>query len=71
MNRKLKLVSKYILSQPQKQAVAIHVFPNISRSKGNQIMKFGHLAEYNMREKHFSWKIIQKNVVEKLFADTF
>ena len=27
----------------------IHILSNISRSKGNQIMKFSHLKEYNMR----------------------
>ena len=36
-------------SQPGKQTIAIHILPNISRSKGNQIMKFGQLIEYNMR----------------------
>ena len=25
----------------------IHLLPNISRSKGNQIMRFGQLKEYN------------------------
>ena len=29
--------------------MAIHILPNISRSKGNQTMKFGELIEYNMR----------------------
>ena len=28
--------------------IAIHILPNISRSKGNQTMKFGQLMEYNM-----------------------
>ena len=28
----------------------IHILPNISRSKGNQIIRFGHLIEYNMRD---------------------
>ena len=32
-------------SQPGKQTIAI--LPNISRSKGNRIMKFGQLMEYN------------------------
>ena len=32
-----------------KQAVVIHVYPNISKSKGIQTVKFGHLIEYNMR----------------------
>ena len=27
----------------------MHIFPNISRSKGNQAMKFGQLIEYGMR----------------------
>ena len=32
-----------------KSQPAIHILPNISRSKGNQIMKYGQLIEYNMR----------------------
>ena len=27
----------------------MHILPNLSRSKGNQAMKFGQLIEYNMR----------------------
>ena len=37
-------------SQPGKQTNAIHILPNISRSKGNQEMKFSQLIEYNMRK---------------------
>ena len=37
-------------SQPGKQAMAIHIFPNISRGQGNLTMIFGHLLEYNMRK---------------------
>ena len=36
-------------SQRGLQTIAIHILPNISRSKGNQTMKFGQLIEYNMR----------------------
>ena len=36
-------------SQRRKQTIATHIFPNISRSKGNQAMKFGQLIEYNTR----------------------
>ena len=36
-------------SQTAKQTISIHILPNISRSKGNQIMKFGQLIEYNMK----------------------
>ena len=34
---------------PGKQTIAIQIQPNISRSKGNQTMKFDLLTEYNMR----------------------
>ena len=33
-------------SQPGQQTIAIHIFPNISRSKGNYTMKLGQLIEY-------------------------
>ena len=36
-------------SQPGYQTIVIHILPNISRSKGNQTMKFGHLIECNMK----------------------
>ena len=36
-------------SQPGQQTIVIHVLPKISRSEGNQTMKFGQLTEYNMR----------------------
>ena len=36
-------------SQPEKQTIAIHILPNILRSKGNQRMKIDQLIEYNMR----------------------
>ena len=29
------------------EIITIHILPNISKSKGNQIMKFGQLVEYN------------------------
>ena len=36
-------------SQPGLKTIAIHILINISRSKGNQTMKFGQLKEYNMK----------------------
>ena len=36
-------------SQIGKQLITIHIFPNISRSKNNQAMKFSQLIEYNVR----------------------
>ena len=37
------------MSQPGYRTIAVHILSNISRSKGNQTMKFGQLIEYNMR----------------------
>ena len=56
-------------SQPAQKAFGMHIFPNISRRKGNQTMKFGHLIEYNMRK--IFLKNYTQNVVEKLFPDPF
>ena len=37
---KIRLVSKFMMSQPGKQTIAIHIFPNILISKVNQTMEF-------------------------------
>ena len=37
------------MSQTMKLVITIHILPNISRSKGNQTMKFGQFIECNMR----------------------
>ena len=36
-------------SQPGQQTIAIHILPNISRSKSKHAIKFGQLIKYNMR----------------------
>ena len=36
------------MSSTGKQIITISILPNVSRSKGNQIMKFSQLIEYNM-----------------------
>ena len=43
------LISKFMMSQPGEQSIAMHIFPTISRSKGNQGMKLGLLIDYNLR----------------------
>ena len=35
--------------QPGKQTIAIHLLPNISRSKGNQTMKLGQFIDLYMK----------------------
>ena len=44
--------------QPGKQTIAIHILPNISRSKGNRTIKFVQLIEFDTR----------KTCLEKLFT---
>ena len=43
--KKIKLISKFITSQPGSQTIVILMLPNISRSKGNQKMKFDQLVD--------------------------
>ena len=57
------------MSQPGLQTIAIHIFTNISRSKGNQVMKFGQLREYIMRNSFLENHT--QNIVEKLFPGHF
>ena len=47
--RKIRLISKFMMSQPGQQAITIHIMPNISRGKGNQALTFGQLIEHNKR----------------------
>ena len=58
-----------MMSQPGKQTIAIHIFPNISRSKGSQTIKFGQSIEYNMR--NIFLENYARNMVEKLLQDPF
>ena len=51
-------------SQPGEQTIAIHILPNILRSKGNQIMKLCQLIEYNKR------KIFLQTLCRKLGRET-
>ena len=46
--RKIRLVLKFMTSQPGQQTIAMHILPNTSRSKGNQTVKFGQFIEYNL-----------------------
>ena len=42
----------------------MHILPNISKSKGNQTIKFGQLIEYNLRN------IFVENSYTKCAAET-
>ena len=39
--------------QPGKQIITIHILLNISKRSGNQLIKYGQLIEYNMRNIFF------------------
>ena len=56
-------------SQPGEQTIAIHILPNMSRSKGNQAIKYGQLIEYYM--KNIFVERSYTKVVEKLFPDLY
>ena len=54
-------------SEPGKQTIAIHILPNISKSKGNQTMKFDQFIEYN----NITWKtFFLKNHTQKYSGET-
>ena len=56
-------------SKTGKQINAIHILPNILRSKGNQAVKFGQLVEYDGRT--ISLKDRAENEAEILVLDLF
>ena len=63
------LISKFRMSQCGQQKITIHVFSNISRSKGNQTMKFCHLIEYKVTNIFLNNHT--QNVIEELVPDPF
>ena len=58
-----------MMSQPGQRTITIHILPNISRSKVNQIMKFSQLIEYNKRNIFF--KNHAENEAGMLVPDPF
>ena len=49
LSRTIRLISKFMMPQPKKQTIAIHILPNIPRNNFNQTMKLVQLIEYNTR----------------------
>ena len=48
LDSKDKVNLKFCGAKLEKQTIAIHILPNMARSKSNQTMKFGQLIVYNM-----------------------
>ena len=65
--KKIGSISNFMTSQPCWQTIVIHIFPNISRSKGNHTMEFGQ----NVTRKTCFLKNHTENVVEKLVLGSF
>ena len=57
-------------SQPEKQTIASHILPNMSRSRSNDIIKFCQLIEYSKRN-IFIEKNNSQNMMENLLPDPF
>ena len=63
--------------QTGKQTTAIEILPHISRSNGNQTMKFGQVIEYNARNifqkswRNETWRLVPKykQVVSSLVSN--
>ena len=53
-------------SQPGPETIAIHILPNISRSKGNQAIKFGQVIEDN-KTNIFLKKVCRSELEKGLF----
>ena len=49
LDKTAKVIFKNYDSQAGKQTTAVHILPDISRSKGNQTIKLGQLIKFNMR----------------------
>ena len=47
LDKKLRLISKFMTSQTGQQMIIIRISTNVLRSKGNHAMKFGHLIKYS------------------------
>ena len=67
MITKLRLISKFMTSQAEKQTITIHILHTISKSKSNHTMKFGDLREY--KAKKFFFKNHAENEAERLVPD--
>ena len=45
LSGKIRLISKFMTSQPGSKTLKIHIMRNILRSKGTQAMKFGRFIQ--------------------------
>ena len=53
LDKKAKVKIKIYDVTKRQKIITIYMLPNISRSKGNQTIKFGQIIEYNMKNIFF------------------
>ena len=70
LDKKVKLMRNFVTSQSEIQIITIYVMTNISRSKGNEVMEFGQLIEYNVKN-NFLQKFYTENEVGRLIPEIF
>ena len=65
-----------MLAELGQQTTAMHILTNISRSKGNQTIKFGQLIEYNMKNiflqksyKKWWWRNYSQTLFLKIYVE--
>ena len=69
MIRKIRLISKFMTSQPGSQTMAIHILANISRIKDKQTIEFDQLK--NITREIFFFKNHAENEARRLVLDPF
>ena len=67
---RIMLISKFMTSDPEYKEITIHIFPNISRGKGNKVLAFGQLIECN-KINIFLQKSCKENKARRLVQTTF
>ena len=70
LDKKARLILKFITLQTGQQIISIHILPKVSINKENETMKFGQLPKYYLRNIFFS-NIIQKMRQEDNFDTSF
>ena len=58
-------------SQAGQQIITIHILPNMSKSKGNQAIKYKQLIEYNVTNMNITFQNHVENEARRLALDLF
>ena len=69
--RKRSLILKVMSSQAGQQIITIHILPNMSKSKGNQPIKYKQLIEYNVTNMNITFQNHVENEAGRLALDLF